>query len=165
MTPHSVLTPSQACTLSYKTRIWGFVISFVLGYIIMFMSLLAVPSLGKNPEKFAILYTIGNIIAIGSSCFLWGPWSQVKNMFAKTRVIATVVYLLCIGITIWLAVDVKKTVPILMMIIIQCFAGIWYALSYIPVRTRLAMPGLPVMGNAAHSASGALRASGPALAR
>ncbi len=102
----------------------------------MFVSLFAVPELPTHPEKFAILYSIGNIVALGSSCFLWGPWAQVKNMFAPIRAVATIIYLLCIAITIYLAVDVKKTVPILIMIIIQCLAGIWYALSYIPVRSN-----------------------------
>lgn len=129
---------NKSCTLSYKTRIWGFVICFALGYVIMFMSLFTVPDLPKHPEKFAILYSIGNIIAIGSSCFLWGPWAQIKNMFAPVRAVATIIYLLCIGVTIYLAVDVKKVVPILIMIIVQCFAGIWYALSYIPVRSYFA---------------------------
>lgn len=125
---------NKSCSLSYKTRLWGCAICFVLGYVIMFMSLLTVPGMGKHPEKFAILYSLGNIIALVSTCFLWGPWAQIKNMFAKIRVVATVIYLVCIAVTIVLAIKVKKVVPILLMIIIQCFAGIWYNLSYIPVR-------------------------------
>jgi hypothetical protein len=38
-----------------------------------------------NPEPFATMYTIGNIIGMCSTCFLYGPWSQAKKMFAPTR--------------------------------------------------------------------------------
>jgi hypothetical protein len=38
-----------------------------------------------NPVPFAITYTIGNVIGICSTCFLYGPWSQFKKMFAPTR--------------------------------------------------------------------------------
>jgi hypothetical protein len=123
---------NKTCTLSYKTRLMGCAACFVLGYIIMFMSLLTVSQLGRKPEKFAILYTLGNIIALMSTCFLWGPVAQVKNMFKPIRIIATVVYLVCIALTIFFAFKVQKTVPILLMIIAQFFAGFWYNISYIP---------------------------------
>ncbi len=123
---------NKACTLSYKTRLIGCFTCFVLGYIIMFMSLMTVGQLGKKPEKFAILYTIGNIVALVSTCFLWGPVAQLKNMFKPIRIIATIVYLVCIALTIFFAVYVKKVVPILLMILVQCGAGFWYNISYIP---------------------------------
>ncbi len=38
-----------------------------------------------NPTPFAVMYTLGNVISICSTCFLYGPWSQAKKMFASTR--------------------------------------------------------------------------------
>jgi hypothetical protein len=46
-----------------------------------------------KPTKFAILYTVGNVLALGSTGFLTGFMSQVKGMFKGTRVIASCVYL------------------------------------------------------------------------
>jgi hypothetical protein len=30
---------------------------------------------------FAIFYSIGTVLSLCSSLFLWGPWHQIKNMF------------------------------------------------------------------------------------
>lgn len=31
------------------------------------------------------MYSLGNIISLCSTCFLYGPWTQAKKMFAPTR--------------------------------------------------------------------------------
>jgi hypothetical protein len=49
------------------------------------------------------MYTLGNIISICATCFLYGPWSQLKKMFALTRVVTTSVYVSMIGLTLFLA--------------------------------------------------------------
>merc|ERR1719470_831072 len=54
---------------------------------------LALGPLGGNLKLFAVLYTIGNMMAIGSTLFLMGPMKQLSNMFAKTRAVATIVML------------------------------------------------------------------------
>lgn len=126
----------KSCTLSYKNRLIGCAICFVVGYIISFSSLFAVGQLARRPEKFAILYSLGNIVALMSTCFLWGPVSQVKNMFKPVRIVATIVYLVCIGLTILFCFKVQKVLPILLMIICQLIAGFWYNISYIPVRVQ-----------------------------
>ena len=35
--------------------------------------------------KFAVIYTLGIIVSIASSMFLWGPKRQCKSMFDKKR--------------------------------------------------------------------------------
>lgn len=56
-----------------------------------------------KPKTFAVLYTFGNVTALCSTAFLIGPRKQLKNMFARKRIIATVVYLLAIILTILVA--------------------------------------------------------------
>jgi membrane protein DedA with SNARE-associated domain len=53
-----------------------------------------------NPLPFVIGFTLGNIIALCGSCFLYSCSSQLKSMFAKTRVGASVLYLSSIGATL-----------------------------------------------------------------
>ena len=50
--------------------------------------------------KFALLYSIGNILSLGSTGFLTGFARQAKNMFKATRLVATVMYLGCLIMTI-----------------------------------------------------------------
>uniref|UniRef100_A0A4W6G5Y6 Vesicle transport protein n=1 Tax=Lates calcarifer TaxID=8187 RepID=A0A4W6G5Y6_LATCA len=54
-------------------------------------SLLFIPHTGI--KLFAIFYTLGNIAALASTCFLMGPLKQLKRMFEPTRLIATIVML------------------------------------------------------------------------
>lgn len=43
-----------------------------------------------------------------STCFLMGPVNQVKKMFAATRVIATILVFISIGITLFAALHVSE---------------------------------------------------------
>ena len=85
-----------------------------------------------GPTRFALLYTIGNVLAILSTMFLWGPINQVKDMFKKNRWIATCIYLGAMGLTLYAALGTKNVGFVLICIIIQFFAMLWYSLSYIP---------------------------------
>uniref|UniRef100_A0A3Q4HE56 Vesicle transport protein n=1 Tax=Neolamprologus brichardi TaxID=32507 RepID=A0A3Q4HE56_NEOBR len=82
----------DASTLSYSTRVKWFVICFAGGILcsILGTALLFLPS---GLKLFAVFYTLGNIAALASTCFLMGPLKQLKRMFEPTRLIATIVML------------------------------------------------------------------------
>jgi hypothetical protein len=67
-----------------------------------FMSPRLVALLEGDPVPFATMYSIGNVLAICSSCFLYGPWTQMKQMFALTRMVTTVIYLTMLALTLFL---------------------------------------------------------------
>ncbi|KAI3915930.1 hypothetical protein MKW98_004371 [Papaver atlanticum] len=46
-----------------------------------------------RPIKFAVLFTFGNILAVGSTAFLIGPAQQLRMMFDPVRVCATTIYI------------------------------------------------------------------------
>jgi hypothetical protein len=121
-------------SLSYKQRWYAFCGCFVTGGL---MSMLSSLSLIKGDiPGFAVFYTLGNIIAIASTCFFWGPKKQLKKMFEKTRAIATTVYLCCIVATLIVAcadlgmTDGARTGVCIFLVIFQFAALIWYCLSY-----------------------------------
>uniref|UniRef100_A0A7N4UZR4 Vesicle transport protein n=1 Tax=Sarcophilus harrisii TaxID=9305 RepID=A0A7N4UZR4_SARHA len=89
-------TPS----LSWGTRIKGFAACFAIGIVFSLMGtfLLWVPR--KGLVLFAAFYTLGNIASLGSTIFLMGPMKQLKRMFEPTRLIATIVMLLCLALTL-----------------------------------------------------------------
>ncbi|NWZ48411.1 SFT2A protein, partial [Spizaetus tyrannus] len=82
----------DASTLSFGTRVRWFAICFVAGVVcsILGTALLWLP---KGIKLFALFYTLGNIAALASTCFLMGPLKQLKAMFEPKRLIATVVML------------------------------------------------------------------------
>ncbi|MGH0158825.1 UNVERIFIED_CONTAM: hypothetical protein FKN15_039094 [Acipenser sinensis] len=49
--------------------------------------------LPNGTKLFAVFYTLGNLAALFSTCFLMGPVKQIKRMFEPTRLIATIVML------------------------------------------------------------------------
>lgn len=129
---------SQATTMSYTTRMYGFAGCFCIGSLLTFMSVFAVTEIKTHPEKFAVLYSLGNIIVLCSSCFLWGCMAQIKGMIDPVRVGATFVYFLSIILTCYFAFSGGSIALILTFIVIQMLAGIYYSLTYIPYgRTML----------------------------
>lgn len=123
----------DCCSLTYKQRLIGFLICFLLGVILSFMSLFGVLDLVINPTKFAVIYSLGNVLSIGSTLFLWGPKKQCKGMFETTdRGIATAVFVSCILATIMLCIFYPKWYLVLIFIIIQFCAATWYTLSWFP---------------------------------
>ncbi|KAI4456761.1 hypothetical protein MML48_8g00008657 [Holotrichia oblita] len=121
---------SENTTFSWSTRIKGFLICFITGILLSFLGSFA---LFLNGIKiFAVLYTIGNILSLASTCFLMGPFNQVKKMFAETRAIATILVIVSLTMTLISALWLKNAGLALLFIIIQSLAMTWYSLSYIP---------------------------------
>eukprot|EP00746_Dinoflagellata_sp_MGD_P146305 gnl/MRDRNA2_/MRDRNA2_78801_c0_seq1.p1 gnl/MRDRNA2_/MRDRNA2_78801_c0~~gnl/MRDRNA2_/MRDRNA2_78801_c0_seq1.p1 ORF type:complete len:158 (-),score=19.10 gnl/MRDRNA2_/MRDRNA2_78801_c0_seq1:74-547(-) len=94
----------EACSLckslSWKERLMGFAFCWGAGSLLMvaaFSSWGAV-LLGR-PQKFAMTYTLGNILNVGSTCFLVGPARQLKTMRQRSRRVASVVYVCCMAVT------------------------------------------------------------------
>jgi len=73
-------------TLTFQQRIIGCLTCLLIGFILSMGSTFRLMKLIEgDPEPFATMYTIGNIVGLMSTCFLYGPVSQVKQMFAPTR--------------------------------------------------------------------------------
>ncbi|XP_041600386.1 vesicle transport protein SFT2A isoform X2 [Vulpes lagopus] len=89
----------DASSLSFNTRLKWFVICFVSGifFSILGTGLLWLPG---GIKLFAVFYTLGNLSALASTCFLMGPMKQLKKMFETTRLLATVIMLLCLIFTL-----------------------------------------------------------------
>lgn len=130
-------------SLSMTQRMYGFVGCFCIGCLISVLSSFAL--IRADVVQFAILYSIGNLVALCSTGFLWGPKSQVKKMFKQTRLVATVVYLVCIVATLVIACadlgidNGGKVALCLVLIVIQFLALCWYCLSFIPYGRKMAL--------------------------
>ncbi|EDX11261.1 vesicle transport protein SFT2A [Drosophila simulans] len=128
----SIITQiNDMSTLSWSTRIKGFIICFALGILLSILGSVAL-FLHRGIVVFAVFYTLGNIISMASTCFLMGPFKQIKKMFAETRLIATIIVLVMMVLTFIAAIVWKKAGLTLIFIIIQSLAMTWYSLSYIP---------------------------------
>ncbi|KAK2160456.1 hypothetical protein LSH36_133g05049 [Paralvinella palmiformis] len=85
-----------------------------------------------NISLFAVFYSLGNVIALASTCFLMGPINQCKRMFDPNRLIATIIMLVCIALTLCAALWWHIPILAILFCVIQFLAMTWYCLSYIP---------------------------------
>ncbi|KAH7557787.1 hypothetical protein JRO89_XS11G0220300 [Xanthoceras sorbifolium] len=121
------------CSLSYTQRMYAFAACLVAGLACMFLSMIVF----IKPIKFAILFTFGNLLAVGSTAFLIGPVQQINMMFDSARIYATAVYLGCVVIALICALLIHSKILTLIGIICEVLALIWYCLSYIPFARRI----------------------------
>ncbi|NXP13682.1 SFT2A protein, partial [Thinocorus orbignyianus] len=121
----------DASTLSFGTRVKWFAICFVAGIAcsVFGTALLWLP---KGIRLFAVFYTMGNIAALASTCFLMGPLKQLKAMFKPERLVAAIVMLLFLVLTLCAVFWWKKGGLAVLFCILQSLAMTWYSLSYIP---------------------------------
>ncbi|KRX44724.1 Vesicle transport protein SFT2A [Trichinella murrelli] len=88
-------------TLSWSTRIKCFLFCFLLGIFLSVMG--SVSIFFRNFVMFSILFSIGSVMSMASTCFLMGPVKQLKKMVDPTRLISTVVVILMIILTLFSA--------------------------------------------------------------
>uniref|UniRef100_A0A383W8P8 Vesicle transport protein n=1 Tax=Tetradesmus obliquus TaxID=3088 RepID=A0A383W8P8_TETOB len=120
----------EATTMTWRQRAIGFGITFGLGILFSFLSLMFLWTL--QVTKFAVLYSIGSVLSMGSTMFLMGPGKQCKNMVQPHRALATFVYLASIAGTLAVAFTIGSAILVIFLLIIQFMAMIWYCVTYIP---------------------------------
>ncbi|XP_045808630.1 vesicle transport protein SFT2B isoform X1 [Trifolium pratense] len=131
------------CSLSTTQRIYGFAACSIAGLALMLLVreicafILCSMIVFAKPIKFALLFTFGNLLAVGSTGFLLGPAQQMAVMFDPVRVFATAIYLGCVVIALICALLIHSKVLTLLAIIVEIGALIWYSLSYIPFARRM----------------------------
>jgi hypothetical protein len=124
---------TESCpSLSIKQRMIAFGICLGLGLLFCFLSLLFLPSIVTRPSAFAIPYTCGNILAISATGFLVGPLKQLKMMWKPSRIIASLLFIGAMVMTLVSAFVLGIEILVLLSVLVQFFALIWYCLSYIP---------------------------------
>ena len=120
-------------SLSLKERLIGFGICFGLGLLFQFMSMGSILGvlLGR-PNKFAFLYTCGNIISIFGTFFLVGPKRQLKNMANPYRRKASIVFVSSIILTLVSLYVLHSRILTIIFVLVQFGSYIYYIMSYTP---------------------------------
>jgi len=116
--------------MTIKQRVIGFAICSILGVLLSVLA--GVMVFFANFVAFGIFYSLGTFAALGSTAFLIGPIKQLKKMFEKTRIIATIIFLLSLVATLVVAFVVQNGALVIVCVVVQFLAFTWYSLSYIP---------------------------------
>ncbi|KAJ5080384.1 vesicle transport protein [Anaeramoeba ignava] len=123
---------SENNSLGTTDRLKGFVLLFILGIVSIAISFIRLTPVAFSPRKFALMYTLGNLIIIGSIGFLVGFKKQFSSMFEESRRLASILYLFLTFLTFYVATKSQKTIIVIPLLIMQIFSLFWYSLSYIP---------------------------------
>ncbi|PKA46033.1 hypothetical protein AXF42_Ash021239 [Apostasia shenzhenica] len=83
------------------------------------------------------MFSLGNLLAIGSTVFLIGPVQQIRMMLDPVRIYATIVYIICVILALVCALWVRNKVLTLIAIVSEICALLWYSLSYVPFARRM----------------------------
>eukprot|EP00618_Florenciella_parvula_P025742 CAMPEP_0119544182 /NCGR_PEP_ID=MMETSP1344-20130328/54577_1 /TAXON_ID=236787 /ORGANISM="Florenciella parvula, Strain CCMP2471" /LENGTH=181 /DNA_ID=CAMNT_0007588635 /DNA_START=74 /DNA_END=620 /DNA_ORIENTATION=- len=123
--------------LTWKQKMIGCATCMFIGCIIEFGSFFRFMNLVEgDPAPFAEMYTLGNVVALSGTFFLMGAKKQCRQMFHKTRRLATVVFLVTMVLTLFLAFFrpscdecIPGRVPLLILCIcLQTLALFWYTI-------------------------------------
>ncbi|ONK81167.1 uncharacterized protein A4U43_C01F25990 [Asparagus officinalis] len=124
---------SGSCSLSPVQRLYGCAACLVAGLAFMLLSLIVF----YRPVKFAVLFSFGNLLAIGSTAFLIGPVQQTRMMLDPVRFYASAIYVGSVVLALICALWIHNKVLTLIAIISEICALIWYSLSYVPFARRM----------------------------
>lgn len=103
--------------LTFKQRVWGCVYCSGTGMALSFLGFLLWWT--HHIAGFATTYTLGNIVSLCSTGFLFGPKRQCRSMFAANRIHATGIYLGAMLLTLIVAFARGPTPIVLALIFIQ----------------------------------------------
>ena len=124
--------PCPCLELTYMQRLTFFVIFFAGGCLMSLLSTMYVPTIAIAPSKFAVPYTLGNITSILAMSFLIGFHRQCKSMFDESRALASAVFLISMGLTLYCSFFLRSGIGTLACVIVQFCAYVYYCASYIP---------------------------------
>ncbi|PVH39509.1 hypothetical protein PAHAL_5G523100 [Panicum hallii] len=121
------------CSLSQLQRVYAFAACLAAGLALMILSFIVF----ARPIKFAVMFTFGNMLAVGSTAFVMGPQKQLRMMFDPVRLYATAIYVGCVVLALIFALWIHDKLLTLIAIICEICALFWYSLSYIPFARRM----------------------------
>ena len=120
-------------SLTLKERLIGFAICFGLGMLFQFMAMGSIVGvlIGRT-NKFAFMYTVGNVVSVFATFFLVGPVRQFKNMIDVQRRNASLAFCGAIVMTLLALYVFHSKVLTVGFVVVQFAAYVWYILSYVP---------------------------------
>lgn len=122
-------------------RMAGTVLCFAAGALCTICSAPAVRGvLLGHPTKFAVLYTLGNVVSLGGTCCLAGPGPLLRSFTRRHVTIASSAYVISMLLTlIEVFTPGLPGRPALVVILVACqwLALVWYFLSYVPFGRRV----------------------------
>jgi hypothetical protein len=93
------------------------------------------PAIALRPQKFALSFTCGSLMFMGSFGILKGPMEHMKSMLKSDQLLFTTVYIGSMLATLYLTFSkggVQGYVLVMTASAVQLVALVWYLISFLP---------------------------------
>lgn len=128
--------PQQVLGMSYQQRFKVFVSFLVLsGLFFALAFFVGMPLITVRPQKFAISFTFGSLLFMGSFALLRGPSAHFSGMITPDRLPFTTFYVGSMLATLYFtftAHGAKGYVSVLAASGVQLLALLWYLITFLP---------------------------------
>jgi hypothetical protein len=120
------------CNLSWRERIIAWAFCSAVGLLSNFIATSRAPLILLFPSKFALPYTLGNILSLLSTTFLVGPRRQCSSFAQPVRRAPVACYFGCLLGTLLSAFYFHSAFLTLTFCIAQTVAYVVYCITFIP---------------------------------
>ncbi|OBA28965.1 SFT2-domain-containing protein [Hanseniaspora valbyensis NRRL Y-1626] len=124
--------PGWYSSLSMWERYSLFFIMFLASCFCFTVCILLLPVLSMKPRKFALLWSMGSFLFITSFGVIRGPYTYIKHLFSRDRMVFTVAFFLSFVAVIYFSVVVQSSILSVVAILIESISLIYYVVSYFP---------------------------------
>lgn len=91
------------------------------------------PILTLKPRKFAILWSFGSLLFLGSWAAMMGPVTYGRHLMNQERLPFTATYFGSIALTLYFSLGLRNLPLTLLSVLAQVAALVWYLVSYFPM--------------------------------
>lgn len=118
--------PESFRGLSRSQRLLYFGISAFCGSLFFSLALIFIPLLAtpSGLRKFVFMYILGNVAFMFAFAFAFGPWTYVKSLLTKDRLLSTFAYGVSLFLGIYGAIWWRSTICAFLAIAIQIGLGL-----------------------------------------
>jgi len=116
----------------YNKNYKFFLLTFIAGCILIFISLMFIPLAVLFPQKFCLFFSLGSISILVSFSFLQDPMEYAKSFFIGQTAVFSICYLISLFMSLYASLIAKKYIPTLLATGLQLVALIWFVCSKFP---------------------------------
>ena len=118
--------------MSYGDRFKGFVVLIMSSSCFFLIAFTFLPTVILFPGKFALSFTCGSVLFMGSFAMLVGPSKYMKTICSHDRVSFSALYFGSLLLTLYSVFVARSYLYTLVSACAQVASLLWYASSYIP---------------------------------
>ncbi len=109
-----------------------FIVTFAIGFLVLFISLFFLPYAIIKPQKFVSLFSLGSVIIVSSFIFLNGTRNFISKLFDSGRKVFTILFLVSIFVGIYFSYNETYIIISHLCALFHLLSLVSFVLIFIP---------------------------------